>query len=628
MDKEITRRDLLRFGGITAAGITVGSALAACQPTATGGGNGGDAAGELPVGAPSSSAVATDGIGSGNQPYPWGSAPAISDADVEETIDCDVLVAGTGIAGACAILAAAEEGAKVFYCDKQDAVSSSSGDITVWGSNDNSVQRNWGRVNKYDWDIIIDHEVAEGSGFPSRAIWGKFGHNNGDVFQWYIQPFIDLGGELIIAKTEAEGNQYMMSQDYTGWIKPLFYPDPVDEDGNTYDAMKVVAEGGDPCFLTSVRCDQPSFNRSCVQKAEEQYGATGVFRSKLAQLIKEGDKITGGYVYMYDTGTYKKVNAAKGVILATGDYSGNKDMEAYFLPDVYKNGISGMGFATDPAGEGIYQGDHLLMGDWAGAAIQQHHAPMIHHMGNMGIQCAASSGMFCPGVAPYLRLNTNGVRFMNEDLPGQQTENQIEGQPGMMCYEFWDSHWLDKSKNFPPRHGSFNGADIETKWFDPSTAVEAFQESIDAGSVKMADTIEGLLDAINQTDDNWKGIDKEQALKSIQRYQELCRAGKDEDFHKDSKILTSFETGPFFATYFVPAANLINIGGLVSDDKSRVYTKEGKAIGGLYVAGNTQGGKFCVQYPIALEGVASSMCMYYGYIAGKEAAGKDTSSGM
>jgi hypothetical protein len=631
MEKGLDRRAFLTGAGILAAAGLAG-AVTGCSPSTGTDTNGG---GGAPAGAPSTAPTATDGIGSGNQPYPWSATPpTITEADIEETIDVDVLVAGTGIAGACAILAAAEEGAKVYYCDKQSGVTSSSGDITIWGRNANSVQNNWGRVNKYDWDTIIAHEVMEGSGFPSRAIWQKFGYNNGDAFQWYIQPFVDLGGTLKIAANEVAGNT-MMSDGSTGWIKPLFYPDPV-VNGKTYDAVQVAADGGDPCYLTSCRVDQLSFNQACVQKADEQYGATGVFLSKLAQLIKEGDRITGGYVYVYETGKYKRINAAKGVILATGDYIGNKDMEAYFLPDVYVNSttgtntVSSMGMAIDPEGNSALQGDHLVLGDWIGAAIQQHHAPMIHHMGNMGISTVEgfSAGMFCPGIAPYLRLNKNGLRFMNEDFPGQQTENQIEQQPNRMCYEFWDANFMALSKNFPPRHGSFNGADFDAQWFDPSRAAEVFAPSVESGSVKMADTIEDLLDAINQTDATWEGIDKAVALESIRRYQELCRAGKDEDFGKDADLLTTFETGPFFATKFVPAANLINLGGLVSDEKCRVYDKEGKVIGGLYVAGNTQGGRFAVQYPIALEGVASALCLYYGYIAGKEVVGKDTSSGM
>ena len=42
-------------------------------------------------------------------------------------------------------------------------------------------------------------------------------------------------------------------------------------------------------------------------------------------------------------------------------------------------------------------------------------------------------------------------------------------------------------------------------------------------------------------------------------------------------------------------------------------------IPGLYVAGNIQGNRYAVEYPICMKGVSHSMCMYYGYVAGKNA---------
>jgi succinate dehydrogenase/fumarate reductase flavoprotein subunit len=599
MKKNLDRRTFLTGAGILAAAGLAG-AVAGCSPSANTDNNA--SGGGTPSGG--GTLTAADGIGSGNQPYPWDATPpTIAEADIEETLDCDVLVAGTGVSGACAIRIAAEEGAKVIYCDKQAAVSSSSGDIAIFGRNNNSVQANWGRVNAYDWDMIVDHEMDEGSYFPKRLIWSKWAMNNGDVFQWYISSF----PEYVVAKDEAEGMTMMGGMDgggTPGWIKPNFYPAPTG-----YDAIKVVAEGGHPCFLTSLRCDQLTFNQKCVEIADGK-GAQGFFESALAQLIKEGDRITGGYIYNYATKKYKKVNASKGVILCTGDYAGNKDMEAYFLPDVYRNNNPSMGGGTDPDGAPMYSGDHLKLGDWVGAKIQQHHAPMIHHMGNMGGFGASNAQSM--GIAPYLRLNKLGKRFMNEDCPGQQTENQIEIQPGQMCYMLWDANWPDKVSGFPPMHGSFITPTV--------TGPDAFNELIESGAVKKGETIEDLLDQLGPSDENWVGIDKAVALESIRRYQELCKAGKDEDFNKASNILTSFETGPFYATYFTKASNLCNMGGLSSDEDCHTFDEDGNVLKGLYVAGNSQGDRFTVQYPIALEGAASSLAMYYGYVAGQNCA--------
>ena len=40
-------------------------------------------------------------------------------------------------------------------------------------------------------------------------------------------------------------------------------------------------------------------------------------------------------------------------------------------------------------------------------------------------------------------------------------------------------------------------------------------------------------------------------------------------------------------------------------------------IPGLYVCGNVQGSRYAVEYPICLRGISHSLCVYYGYVAGK-----------
>ena len=80
---------------------------------------------------------------------------------------------------------------------------------------------------------------------------------------------------------------------------------------------------------------------------------------------------------------------------------------------------------------------------------------------------------------------------------------------------------------------------------------------------------------------------------------------------------------------FTTATMLVCIGGLESDEDCHTFTEItdesgrqvcGEVIKGLYVAGNMQGGRFGLQYPIGLKGVSHSMAMYYGKVAGENAA--------
>lgn len=129
-----------------------------------------------------------------------------------------------------------------------------------------------------------------------------------------------------------------------------------------------------------------------------------------------------------------------------------------------------------------------------------------------------------------------------------------------------------------------------------------------------ADTLDELLTLCKE-----KGLDIENAKASIERYNELAKAGKDEDFGKIASRLFPVETAPFYATPCRQGDMLVCIGGLVSDEECHVFDEEKRVIPGFYVAGNVQGNRFAVQYPIAFKGVSHSMALYYGYVAGKNA---------
>ena len=117
-----------------------------------------------------------------------------------------------------------------------------------------------------------------------------------------------------------------------------------------------------------------------------------------------------------------------------------------------------------------------------------------------------------------------------------------------------------------------------------------------------------------------EGMDVEAAKASIERYNELARAGEDTDFFKSPQRLFALENGPFYAAECGCALTLGNLGGLESDEDCHVYNTDRELIPGLYAAGATQGGRFAVQYPISLKGLSCGMCMVYGKIAGENAA--------
>ena len=145
------------------------------------------------------------------------------------------------------------------------------------------------------------------------------------------------------------------------------------------------------------------------------------------------------------------------------------------------------------------------------------------------------------------------------------------------------------------------------------------------GRCLKADTLEELVAKVYPNDEKAQKA----ALASIARYNELAEKGYDEDFNKVASRLMPLTTAPFYADMFTTAIMLVCIGGLESDENCHTFTEItdemgrqvcGDIIPGLYVAGNMQGGRFGLQYPIGLKGVSHSMAMYYGKVAGENAA--------
>ena len=211
-----------------------------------------------------------------------------------------------------------------------------------------------------------------------------------------------------------------------------------------------------------------------------------------------------------------------------------------------------------------------------------------------------------------MRVNKLGKRFMNEDTPGQQTENQIELQKDFCCYMIFDSAWPEQVDSFAPTHGSVFHFKQEGETGEGKSLADV-EAAVESGDILMADTIDELLSML----DEQFGLDVETAKASIERYNELAKAGHDDDFGKLATRMFPIENPPYYATTMGRATMLVIASGLESDEDCHTYDANRDVIPGLYVAGNAQGDRFAVQYPIAMEGVDTSMCIFYGRVAGE-----------
>ena len=534
-----------------------------------------------------------------------GTEPEIDESKVAKTVDVDVAVVGCGIAGVAACRSVAEDGGLVAAFEKADGPQCRSGEYAVING---KVQAKWGRDTwtREQIDDIIDSHMVESTYRCKRSIMSKWAHNIGETFDWWVEANPDL----YYAETTRSA---IPDESADNFIIPIFYPLP-----EHYDWKQERF----PCYPTSVefKPDQHVTVEANMQKAVDTGNVQTFYGCFVEKLIMENGRCVGLYARDAATGEYIKCNASKGVILSTGDYSQNTRMLKHFCPEVIENNIQCLFTNVDVEGNFTNQGDGIQLGMWAGAQVQQSHAPMIHHMGGG----ADLAGVGVMGNAGFLNLDLNGKRFMNEDLPGQQLENQIELQKNRESWQIFDSNWPEQLPYMPAAHGGAcyyedyasedEGPKNNTTYRNYKSPYQLEAAVADGRAVK-ADTLEELVAKIYPDDT----AAQQTALDSIQRYNELAKAGYDEDFHKPASRMWAVENGPFYADKFTTALLLVCIGGLESDEDCHTFDADRNVIPGLYVAGNIQGNRFATEYPIGLKGVSHSMAMYYGYVAGKNA---------
>lgn len=534
-----------------------------------------------------------------------GTEPEIDESKVAKTVDVDVAVVGCGIAGVAACRSVAEDGGLVAAFEKADGPQCRSGEYAVINGR---VQAKWGRDTwtREQIDDIIDSHMVESTYRCKRSIMSKWAHNIGDAFDWWVEANPDL----YYAETTRSA---IPDESADNFIIPIFYPLP-----EYYDWKQERF----PCYPTSVefKPDQHVTVEANMQKAIDTGNVQTFYGCFVEKLIMEDGRCVGLYARDAATGEYIKCNASKGVILSTGDYSQNTKMLKHFCPEVIENNIQCLFTNVDVEGNFTNQGDGIQLGMWAGAQVQQSHAPMIHHMGGG----ADLAGVGVMGNAGFLNLDLNGKRFMNEDLPGQQLENQIELQKNRESWQIFDSNWPEQLPYMPAAHGGAcyyedyasedEGPKNNTTYRNYKSPYQ-LEAAVADGRALKADTLEELVAKIYPDDT----AAQQTALDSIQRYNELAKAGYDEDFHKPASRMWAVENGPFYADKFTTALLLVCIGGLESDEDCHTFDADRNVTPGLYVAGNIQGNRFATEYPIGLKGVSHSMAMYYGYVAGKNA---------
>ncbi|CAH0128524.1 3-oxosteroid 1-dehydrogenase [Arthrobacter sp. Bi26] len=145
-----------------------------------------------------------------------------------------------------------------------------------------------------------------------------------------------------------------------------------------------------------------------------------------------------------------------------------------------------------------------------------------------------------------------------------------------------------------------------------------------SGYLKKGNTLEELAAAC--------GIDPQGLAETVAEFNVNARKGIDPDFDRGASefnryggdpkntpnpSLRPLDKGPFYAVRIVPGS-FGTFAGLAADSRARVLDNHGQPIGGLYVAGNDQASVMGGHYPAG--GINLGPALTFGYIAGRDLA--------
>jgi succinate dehydrogenase/fumarate reductase flavoprotein subunit len=355
------------------------------------------------------------------------------------------------------------------------------------------------------------------------------------------------------------------------------------------------------------------------QQMVEEAGKEIRFNTPMVKLERnEAGRVTGVIAQETETGRYLRINANKGVLLATGGYPCNPQMMEALDPLGTAVTTSNVAWPTDT-------GDGIKAAKWIGAAMQAEAAPMLFDRGIIapGIDAGykvtstgdkvfpATEGQFNLGTQPFLKVNRDGKRFANESGTYDQMPYAAYNQPGRVYASIFDAGMPEDVQRFHTL-----GCSAATRK-NPQAQLDKFEQQIEKGNAFKADTLEELADKMG-----FKGEAKENFLATVARYNELYDKQDDEDFGKPAYRLSEIRKAPFYG-FWMGACILTTEQGILVNEKAQALDEERKPIEGLFVTGDCTGGFFVDNYPCLMPGIAMGRTMTFAIKAVKVAMGEE-----
>ena len=507
----------------------------------------------------------------------------IPDDQISEVITHDVIVIGAGMSGLCCACSAQHFGADVLLFSASSVPYARGGSNHAIGS-------------KYQKKLGVDYtpetarkmvkvEQISGTYHMNKQTWANWVNNSAESMDFMIDIMEEQGLHV--------------------GLEAAYY-DP-DDIITTYPASHNFYSDEQPFGVF--------FGAPLSAKAYAdhftQNGGEILYNITAKQLVRDDNntgRVSAVIAQRQSDGAYVKFVANKAIVMATGDFSTDRDMMAKYSPWVYEHFKDKFSWETNYDNQFVYSGlmpgDGQKMGLWIGAAWQR----------TFPNPCAINGGAGGPAHAVIsnfwgINLDINGRRYMNEctnfayagmavlDLP-EETAFAVWSQDYAYTEEIWDAL----------------GAVTDGGNGIPESTPEDMIATWDQMYTK-ADTLEELIDILY---DGYSDEAKKTALESIANYTRYAKQGYDEEFQVNPEVLHPIENGPFYGTKTVGSTFLAVFGGLRTNDKCQVCDANDKPIEGLYNVGTMIGDFYSNSYNFVLPGQnLGACCCTLPYLVGK-----------
>ena len=501
-------------------------------------------------------------------------APVLVEADKSYTVD--VVVIGAGGAGMTAAITAADAGEKVLVLESTGIPGGNSARST---GGMNAGPTEWRNQNEFKESAGVEATLKKVANYPDNARiqeLGKIVEEQWAAYQAAPEGYFD-SSELFQLDTLIGGG---------GKNDPALVKKLVESSADAIDWLdsldpeivlhNVAAFGG----ASVKRIHRPvneegkvvSVGAYVVPLLKENLDKRGIellTSTPATEILTDNGKAVG-VLAKGPTGNTITVHA-KAVVIASGGFGANNDMIAEIRPELD-------GFITTNA-PGI-QGQGIRMAQAIGAdtvdmeQIQLH--PTVHVEGS-------DASLITEG------LRGDGAILVNQE--GKRFFDEVSTRDKVSAAEFEQT-------------GGYAWLIVDSRMSEASNVIQGY---IKSGFAASGETAEKLAEAI--------GAPAEALKTTLETWNACVAAQSDPEFGRVS-FANPLDQAPFYAIKVQPGVHH-TMGGIRIDDAAEVLTVDGKAIPGLYAAGEVTGG---VHGNNRLGGNAVADFTIFGRIAGQSAA--------